>query len=380
MTRVLLTARHRIDDIRSWSGSSWHIARELRQRFDVQVADSPTPRLDRIVHGSLGRRVPGMAPIDLRRNRATGWLTERAVRAQRVALRADAHVAIAAAQHLVADSGIPQIYVSDNVYALQADVFERVHGPMPARARRRRLSLESSLLQRADLLAVPSYAAARAAVEAHGVRPERVVVAPFGANLADLDPTPHVAGSHAGPLQLVFIGVSWQHKGGPLLLDAMRILRSRGIDYELHLVGAEPTGDHTLWHSHRRIDKTHPAGLLELAHLLDRADLLVFPTRADAYGVVVCEAAAFGVPTIATRLEGTSTTIEHGVTGLLVDLESGAEEWADAIATYADDRQALQRASVGARHRYERLLNWQAWGDTVAATIRQVSGHVHEHQ
>jgi glycosyltransferase involved in cell wall biosynthesis len=41
---------------------------------------------------------------------------------------------------------------------------------------------------------------------------------------------------------------------------------------------------------------------IHLARLYRESDLLVLPTRADCYSLVVCEAAAQGVPSVATRV------------------------------------------------------------------------------
>ena len=66
---------------------------------------------------------------------------------------------------------------------------------------------------------------------------------------------------------------------------------------------------------------------------LQRADLLVFPSRPDGEGMpgVLIEAGLCGLPAVSTRVAGASAVIEDGETGLVVPL---------------DDLDGLMRAAV----------------------------------
>jgi glycosyltransferase involved in cell wall biosynthesis len=63
----------------------------------------------------------------------------------------------------------------------------------------------------------------------------------------------------------------------------------------------------------------------ELAQLVASADVFVFPSRTDTFGLVVIEALACGVPVAAYPVPGPADIIEHGVTGCLSeDLQAAA--------------------------------------------------------
>ncbi len=63
----------------------------------------------------------------------------------------------------------------------------------------------------------------------------------------------------------------------------------------------------------------------ELARLVASADVFVFPSRTDTFGLVVIEALACGVPVAAYPVPGPADIIEHGVTGCLSeDLQAAA--------------------------------------------------------
>ena len=61
------------------------------------------------------------------------------------------------------------------------------------------------------------------------------------------------------------------------------------------------------------------------------ADFLIHPARYEAAGIVCGEAAAFGVPTITNAIGGLATTVENGVSGIVLPALSPAEEYVKVI-------------------------------------------------
>ena len=88
----------------------------------------------------------------------------------------------------------------------------------------------------------------------------------------------------------------------------------------------------------------------ELQELFQGVDLFLHTSTGEAFGNVLVEAMACGVPIVATRSGAAQEIIEEGVTGLLV--ESGideAERAADAIQTLWEDparRSVMGQASI----------------------------------
>jgi glycosyltransferase involved in cell wall biosynthesis len=69
---------------------------------------------------------------------------------------------------------------------------------------------------------------------------------------------------------------------------------------------------------------------IDASALLRGLDVLVCASREEGFGLAVLEAAAAGVPVVATRCGGPEDMIEHEVTGLLVPPEDAAA-LADAV-------------------------------------------------
>jgi glycosyltransferase involved in cell wall biosynthesis len=94
------------------------------------------------------------------------------------------------------------------------------------------------------------------------------------------------------------------------------------------------------------------------------------PTRADCYGIVFCEAAAHGVPSIAPATGGVSCAIRDGETGILLPPDATKADYATVISTIFANPQQLARLKRSSRDAFEARLNWPAWSRHVSDLIR----------
>jgi len=77
---------------------------------------------------------------------------------------------------------------------------------------------------------------AKSIIEDYGQSPEKVVVIGAGANMGPLPPDADKYSSR----QILFVGLDWVRKGGPVLLEAFRIVRRQIPDAVLNIVGCSP--------------------------------------------------------------------------------------------------------------------------------------------
>lgn len=128
----------------------------------------------------------------------------------------------------------------------------------------------------------------------------------------------------------VFVGSLTEAKGVDLLIQAAR----RAGEYSLCIVGSGP-----LEADLREVGNVVFCKDLtqkEVAQKLNQSRFLVFPTRMDAFGLVVTEALYCGVPVIASRIDGVLDQIEEDVTGLFINQLS-----VDALTTAMDAAMAM---------------------------------------
>lgn len=102
---------------------------------------------------------------------------------------------------------------------------------------------------------------------------------------------------------------------------------------------------------------------------------LASTVRAEAYGVVVAEAMARGLPVVATRIPGSGLNWLHqdGVTGLTVP-PGDAVALAQALNTVLADEALRTRCAQAARQRWEQVLCAQTMCDTMLALYRRLAG------
>ncbi len=114
----------------------------------------------------------------------------------------------------------------------------------------------------------------------------------------------------------------------------------------------------------------------DVPELMAVCDMLVLPTRNEAFGLVLLEAMAAGLPVISTRVGGPEEIIRDGESGLLVP-PADAPALAGAIRTIREDRALAARLAGAGRRQVEADFSSAA---TTAATTsvytHVLAGHV----
>ncbi|MEI7036142.1 glycosyltransferase family 4 protein [Fulvimonas yonginensis] len=92
-----------------------------------------------------------------------------------------------------------------------------------------------------------------------------------------------------------------------------------------------------------------------VAKAMQEADVLVFPSRMEGFGLVVAEAMACGLPVVATRGSALTELVEDGVTGFLCS-QDDAKSFAQAVRCLAiDDGLRIHMAERARRRAVERF-------------------------
>jgi glycosyltransferase involved in cell wall biosynthesis len=138
------------------------------------------------------------------------------------------------------------------------------------------------------------------------------------------------------------VGRLIEKKGFADLIEACRILRERGLDFECRIVGEGPLGD-ALREQIARANLSDavfldgPRTQAELAPLFARASLFALACAREAGGgmdnlpTVIAEAMSCALPVVSTRLAGVPEMVADGESGFLVS-EKNPGELADATA------------------------------------------------
>jgi glycosyltransferase involved in cell wall biosynthesis len=241
-------------------------------------------------------------------------------------------------------ANFPELVEPDDVY------FDAVFETRQAR--------RDAELRSADVI-ITNSTITRASHIAAGADPDRTFAVPLGA-----PPPVEVLPDRTDirrPLRVVWAGTFSIRKGAHLLVDAWHML-ARASDIRLDIYGAVTLPD--------RYCRPTPKGMTfhgsvvrsTLFAAFDAADVLIFPTLSDGFGMVVTEAFSRGLPVITTDQAGASDLVLHGENGLIIPA-GDPTAIAAALCWCVDNREKLQSMAVAA---LTSARDWQ-WSDYRAA-------------
>ncbi|WP_372790225.1 glycosyltransferase, partial [Paraconexibacter sp.] len=163
--------------------------------------------------------------------------------------------------------------------------------------------------------------------------------------------------------RLAWIGADWQRKRGDFAIAVAQALVERGRQVHLTMVGQAPPHGTPLPPFVEHVGflpRRSPEGEATLRRLLERTHLLLLPSRAEAFDIVVAEAAAHAVPTVACDAGGLSSAVLDGRTGLLLPADASPEEHAAAVGALLDDQDRYRALATAARDDHLTRLNWRS--------------------
>jgi glycosyltransferase involved in cell wall biosynthesis len=272
------------------------------------------------------------------------------------------------------ETDIPIVYLSDTTWHDIQDYYEEF-GSFTSLAEREGDKIEARAIAKASAVVYPTQWPARAAREHYGAPGDKVFVYPFGANLDNIPPR-DLALQHTldGTLELLWVGIDWVRKGGGIVVDCLHDLRRSGIDAHLTVCGCVPPFGQSDPHITviPFLDKRDPAQQQTLSELFLRAHFFVFPTRAEAFGIVVAEASAHGVPSLAADTGGVSGVLSDGENGFLLPFNASGADYASRMRVCIADRAKYANLVRSSRDAFEDRLNWDAWGESMRSVMLNV--------
>ncbi|MBX9671536.1 MAG: glycosyltransferase family 4 protein [Candidatus Obscuribacterales bacterium] len=244
-------------------------------------------------------------------------------------------------------------------------------------------ALQQRILDKTTLAIFSSDWAAKTALDRYEFDDNRVAVVPFGANLTvqppSLEALPAILEQRtSSECRLLFIGRNWIEKGGPFAIDVLSELVSRNIDAKLWVVGCELPKDAVNERLSARVvnkpflNKHVESDAEQLGELLTASHFLIFPTMGDCFGMVICEANAYGVPVLAHRTGGVASIIRDGQNGFLFAKPQQATDYADCIARLFSDKVTYGELCRTSRLEFQNRLNWTTAVDRVRVLIESL--------
>lgn len=154
-----------------------------------------------------------------------------------------------------------------------------------------------------------------------------------------------------------FLGRLVLEKGLDTFAAAISALAKRGVPHRVLVIGKGPARDWFAEQVPSAVFAGFQAGA-DLGRAVASMDMLFNPSVTETFGNVTLEAMACAVPVVAAIATGSSSLVEHGVTGRLVPPED-IEGFADALQAYCEDRDLADEDGLAGEAR-SRAYGWDA--------------------
>jgi glycosyltransferase involved in cell wall biosynthesis len=148
------------------------------------------------------------------------------------------------------------------------------------------------------------------------------------------------------------------------MLQAVALARQKGVPVEIDIVGPARAPaklpDYARFHGMlvKRVQRDKAA----LDRLMRRSHILFVPSRAENFGMIFSEGAAFGIPSLSTAVGGITSVVRSGLSGWSLPVEADAEAYAEILSNCYKDPEGYRRLARTTREFYDKNLTWDAFG------------------
>jgi glycosyltransferase involved in cell wall biosynthesis len=177
-------------------------------------------------------------------------------------------------------------------------------------------------------------------------------------------------------LNILFIALNFEKKGGYDALDIFRNLKKTFAGAKFNIIGEKPPivvlrteGVEYLG----KLSKDNPNELKIMEEAFQRSAFLIHPTKMDTMGAIIPEANYFGTPVIASNKFGIPDLIKDSVTGILIKREDSLSTISEKIQDLFKNRVEYLEMRAQCRKFSVENFSWQAIGKKMSELIVEKS-------
>jgi glycosyltransferase involved in cell wall biosynthesis len=244
---------------------------------------------------------------------------------------------------------------------------------IPARSLARYRATIRRSARRAAAILVPTEWTRTDIVERYGLAPEKVVVA---GNAVDPDLVRQLALADPLPRDarvVLAVGTVLPRKNLETAARAVHVLRERGDDVRLRLVGPTSGGAHVVDGLRAilgdALEVVGPVSMATLAQEYVSADVLAFPSMFEGFGIPVIEAMAAGLPVVCSDA---TCLPEVGGDAVRFAGVRDVDAWVAALHTVLSDSSVRSALVARGRDRAAQF-SWTETADRVESTLAAVA-------
>ncbi|MDR0926855.1 MAG: glycosyltransferase family 4 protein [Ignavibacteria bacterium] len=160
--------------------------------------------------------------------------------------------------------------------------------------------------------------------------------------------------------KFIFIGSHWVNKGADVAVEIVKQLNNRGLKSELMIIGCEVEGKNIpeFIKNIKFLNKNNPEELNLFIQHLSEANFFILPTLFDCTPHTICEASAFGVPSISHKFGGIPEMIKEGKNGKTFSIGENIDNYCDYVIEIYSDKFKYEQLCLSSYNEYINYLNW----------------------
>lgn len=205
-----------------------------------------------------------------------------------------------------------------------------------------------------------------------GINPSKVDMIPNGITINDYE----LGNKDQIHPSILFIGRLVKIKGVDILIKALPIIKISYPHIKLYIAGTGGQYD-KINSLVKKMDLTQNVIFLgnvfglEKRRLIASTDILILPSRYEAFGIVLLEAMASSKPVIASNVGGIPYIVKNGETGILFEVENIKELAEKTIKLLGDENLRLEMGKAGKER--AKMFSWDNIADR---TIRSYKNSI----
>ncbi len=220
--------------------------------------------------------------------------------------------------------------------------------------------------EEADYVCIPSLFVKRTFLE-RGVPEEKLIHNPYGVDLTHFHPIP----KEDNIFRVIYCGALSIQKGISYLLKAFYNLKLPHA--ELWLIGSPQQETLALFKKYELANilrkGTFPE--FELHKLYSQGSVFCMPSIQDGFGMVLCQAAACGLPLISTTNTGGEDLIEDGKDGYIVPIRD-VDALKEKILYLYENQEFCLEMGHAARKKVQNGFTWKDYGNRMIAEYLKI--------
>lgn len=163
---------------------------------------------------------------------------------------------------------------------------------------------------------------------------------------------------------ILFVGVDWKRKGGPVLLKAFEKVLDELPGARLVIIGCNPHIGKT-----GNVKVMGKLKLEELPAYFKSATLFCMPTLREPFGLVFVEAMNFKLPVVSNNIGALPDMVQNGVNGYLID--NNVDEYASVMVKLLKDPQLCAQMGENSYRLARERYNWDKVGEKIRHYITE---------